>query len=150
MINKIQRSAGFTLVETLFVLSVFFMIASITVFLLKPHFTKIEKEFFFSNLAADLYYAQIYAIAHQSEVTVNFLPDQQFYYFRSRHHQRHLLKRTYSKEILIYEGSINLNFRFLADGNINKFGSFFIRIHDNRYKLTFLLGKGRFYVVKER
>lgn len=140
---------GFTLVETMIVLTVFIVIASITTFFLKPQFQVIDKQFFLTQLANDLYYAQLYAISNQVEVNVNILPDQHLYYFRVRQGNQELLRRVYSEEVLIYEGSLNLNFRYLADGNINKFGSFFIRIGNERYKLTTLLGKGRFYVVKE-
>lgn len=128
------------------VLSIFIIIATITAFQIKPQAHAVDKHFFLSQLSSDLYYAQLYAIANQTDVTVNFSPAEHEYYFYEKPGKGFLLERKYADNIEIYGGSLNLNFRFLPDGNINKFGSFFIRIDGVRYKITFLIGKGRFYI----
>ncbi|MFP5113585.1 competence type IV pilus minor pilin ComGD [Bacillaceae bacterium C204] len=137
---------GFTLIESLLVLSIFMIISSITVFSLKPQHSVLEDEAFLTQLKADLYYSQQYAISHQHEVTVVFLPAQYRYYMLLRPDLPPIVMRNYSTNIYLVEGSISLFFRFLNDGNVNQFGSFLIQTKNKTYQMTLLIGKGRFYV----
>ncbi|MBY0122406.1 competence type IV pilus minor pilin ComGD [Bacillus sp. S/N-304-OC-R1] len=145
----IRKQAGFTLIESLFVLSVFLLIASITAFLLKPQYTILERQHFISQLQADLLFAQAYALSHHLEVIVHILPEQNRYIIHEKQSERFLIEREIPDLITIREESMMLYFYFLADGNINRFGSFAIYAGKERYKFTFLIGKGRFYVAKE-
>jgi competence protein ComGD len=142
--NNAQK--GFTLIESLVVLSIFMIISSITVFSLKPQHSIIEDESFLTQLKRDLYFAQQYAISHQHEVSVVINPEQYRYYFILRTELPPILVRNYSKNISLTEGSIPLYFKFLGDGNVNKFGTIFIQTKNKKYLLTVLIGKGRFYV----
>jgi competence protein ComGD len=137
---------GFTLIESMLVLSIFMIISSITVFSLKPQHSVLEDEAFLTQLKADLYYSQQYAISHQHEVTVVFLPAQYRYYMLLRPDLPPIVMRNYSTNIYLVEGSIPLFFRFLNDGNVNQFGSFLIQTKNKTYQMTLLIGKGRFYV----
>ncbi|PLR85967.1 competence protein ComG [Bacillus canaveralius] len=143
----LRNESGFTLIESLFVLSIFLVVASVLVFTNKPHYVNTQKSIFFSELSGDLYFAQQYAIAHQEEVSVNFIPGDNYYYIRNR--EQIILKRDYPKGITVYEGTLKLRFQFQADGSIAKFGSFFVDIASNTYRVTFLIGKGRFYIEEE-
>ncbi|MGJ7921351.1 competence type IV pilus minor pilin ComGD [Neobacillus sp. LXY-4] len=140
---------GFTLTETLLVFSIFLVISFASLFLLKPQYYYLEKSVFFSQLKSDLFLAQQYAISHQTTITVNIMSERNYYYFRENINGPILLEREYSNEIKITEGTLPLYFQFLADGNISRFGSFFIRIGAETYRMTFQIGKGRFYVTKE-
>ncbi|MDP4085245.1 MAG: competence type IV pilus minor pilin ComGD [Bacillota bacterium] len=141
--------AGFTLIEALIVLSILFITSFIAVFTVKPQFDMTVTEEFISDLEADLFYAQAYAISHQREVTINILNTQFYYYIRDRSDLPLIVERNYSKNIQIQAGSLPLYFKFLPDGNVNKFGSLYISCHSKVYRLTVLLGKGRFYIVKQ-
>lgn len=137
---------GFTLIESLLVLSIFMIISSITVFSLKPQHSVLEDEAFLTQLKADLYYSQQYAISHQHEVSVVILPTQYKYYMLLRTDLPPILMRKYSRNIYLAEGSIPLYFKFLNDGNVNQFGTFLIQTKNKTYQMTVLIGKGRFYV----
>lgn len=137
---------GFTLIESLLVLSIFMIISSITVFSLKPQYSVLEDEAFLTQLKADLYYSQQYAISHQHEVSVVILPAQYKYYMVLRPDLPPIIMRNYSTNIYLAEGSIPFYFKFLSDGNVNQFGSFLIQTKNKKYQMTFLIGKGRFYV----
>jgi len=145
----ITTQKGFTLIETLLVLSIFLIISSITAFILQPQYNTMEDEAFLTQLKADLYYAQQYAIAHQHEVTVSFMPDEYNYFIYERNDLPRLVERYYSTNIHVYPGSLPLLFRFSTDGNVSKFGSFTIETKTKLYRITFLIGKGRFYVTEE-
>ncbi|MFF2448606.1 competence type IV pilus minor pilin ComGD [Neobacillus sp. NPDC058068] len=140
---------GFTLIESLVVLSIFMIISSVTVFSLKPQQPMIEEEAFITQLKADLYYAQNYAISHQHEVSVVFMPSQFKYYMYLRTDIPPFIVRNYSTNIYVNEGSLPLYFKFLIDGNVNKFGTLFIQTKRKDYRLTVLIGKGRFYVAEQ-
>lgn len=144
-----SREGGFTLLESLFVLSVFLVIASITAFLLKPQFLFLEKQLFLTQLKSDLLYAQQYAISHQLEVNVHILPEENLYYIRTSFDEEFIISREIPEVITVVEGSLKLFFQFQPDGNINRFGSFYILAGKDRYRFTFLIGRGRFYVAKE-
>ncbi|WML59755.1 competence type IV pilus minor pilin ComGD [Neobacillus sp. PS2-9] len=140
---------GFTLIESLLVLSIFMIISSVTVFTLKPQHTFMEKDSFFIQLKADLYYAQQYAISHQHEVLVQFVPKEYRYYMIYRAEERPIIERDYSHNVNFTEGTMPLSFKFLPDGNINKFGSLILYYRNKIYRLTFLIGEGRFYVSEQ-
>lgn len=144
-----NNQKGFTLTESLVVLSIFMILSSITVFSLKPQYSTIEDEAFLTQLQADLYYAQTYAISKQMDVTVIFFQNQYYYYIYTVSGQPPVVERHYSKNYYLNEGSIPLSFKILKDGNVNKFGSFFIRAPKKTYKMTILIGRGRFYVTEQ-
>ncbi len=144
--NQYQR--GFTLTETLVVLSAFMILASVTVFSLKPQNTRLEEKKFFKQLKADLYYAQNYAISHQHEVSVIVIPNQYRYYMILSYGEKPIVDRNYSTNFYITEGTMPLYFKFQHDGNVNQFGSIIIHSKNKIFRLVVLIGKGRFYVTE--
>jgi competence protein ComGD len=140
---------GFTLIESLLVLSIFLIISSVTVFTIKPQYEWKESEMFLTQLKADLLYGQQYAISHQQEVTVIFSEQQHSYYLRTSSSLPPFVVRNYSENITVSPGSLPLSFKFSPSGTINKFGSFFIQCGSKHYRFTFLIGKGRFYAIEE-
>lgn len=139
-------SKGFTLIESLLVLSVFMILTSVTVFYVKPQYNRTEKEEFMAMLQSDLMYAQQYAISHQHELTVNLLGGEHYYYIRDRVDLPMVAERTFANNIKILTGSFSLYFKITPGGNVNKFGSFYVQIGDRKYQVTLMIGKGRFYV----
>ncbi|MBT2707376.1 competence type IV pilus minor pilin ComGD [Bacillus sp. ISL-47] len=144
-----KNQQGFTLIESLFVLSIFIIIASITAVLVKPHFLYFEKQMFFSQLKSDLMYAQQYAITHHTDVVVQFVPDKHLYTAQVKLGSDIIISREYSALFEIRKGTMPLYFQYGPSGNTNKFGSFYINMGEERYLITFLIGRGRFYVAKE-
>lgn len=144
-----NKQKGFTLIESLLVLSIFMIISSITAFSLKPQYFRIEDNVFLTQLQADLLYGQQYAISHHCEVIVMFSEYKNEYSLNIRYDLPPIVERSYTAQIKVENGTLPLNFKFLSDGNVNKFGSFFIRTSDKSYRFTVLIGKGRFYVIEE-
>ncbi len=144
-----RSERGFTLAESLLVLSVFMIISSITAFTVKPQYEKAEVDSFLTQFQTDLYYAQQYSLAHQIETTVSIQADQHSYYIRTRFDQPLLVQRTYSNQIKVIPLSQPLFFKFTPDGNITKFGTLAIEADSKSYRMTFLIGKGRFYVTEK-
>jgi competence protein ComGD len=144
-----KSEKGFTLVESLLVLSIFLIISSITAFSVKPQYEMTLCDSFLTQFRADILIAQQYAISHQKEVIVNIVSDEHYYYVRDRYDLPFVINREYSGKILIATGSLPLYFKFLPDGNPSKFGSLQIQCGKKEFRMTFLLGMGRFYVIEE-
>lgn len=143
----LQSNRGFTLIETLFVLSIFFLIISLSFLLVRPQFAYLDKQLFFSQFKQDLFNAQQYAISNNKIVNVNIFPSSHRYYVKDQE-GKYIIDRIYSDKVKILAGSQNLYFRYNFNGNINTFGSLYIIIGNKQYKFTFHIGKGRFYVVQ--
>ncbi|MCM3765265.1 type II secretion system protein [Neobacillus niacini] len=137
------------MIESLVVLSIFMVLTTATVISLKPQHSVLNDEAFLTQLKADLFFAQAYAISHQQEVSVVFSPSNHSYSLLLRSGQDHLLDRSYSTDIELIEGTITLYFKYLHDGTVNKFGTFLIISRDKTYMMTILIGKGRFYVTEQ-
>ena len=145
----IKNKEGFTLIETLFVFSIFLIIATITSILLKPQFLYLEKRMFVSQLKSDLLYAQNYAITHQTDVAIQIVPEEKRYYAQVKFAADPIFSREYPGIIEIKEGTMPLYFQYGPGGITNKFGTFYVKTDNEQYKITFLIGRGRFYVEKE-
>lgn len=140
-----MKSNGFTLIETLIVLSIVAIVSSGSFILMKPSKNSLENHLFLTQFQSDLYIAQQNAISHQREVSVTIVPEQNYYYFRE-YNGKLILKRSYSPNITFKTSSLPWSFKFLPDGNVNQFGILYFQIGKKAYKLTMQLGKGRFYV----
>lgn len=143
-----MNSKGFTLVEILLVFSIFMVISSVTIIQLNPKRNMFENHLFLTQLQSDLYFAQQYAISHQQELTVVFDVQQNRYYFRTKFDGSAIIERKFPPKVSVNYGSLPLTFKILPDGNVNQFGTLNITIDRKEYRLTFLLGKGRFYIVE--
>lgn len=143
------NESGFTLIESLIVLSIFIIISYIAIFSFKPQYDRTLINKFLLEFQADMFFAQEYAISHQREVTITVDSAHFNYYIRDRVNLPLLIRRKYSKEIKISPGSLDLHYKFLPDGNVNQIGCFFISYKSDHYQFTILLGKGRFYVSKK-
>jgi competence protein ComGD len=142
-------SRGFTLIESLVVLSIVAVISFVTIFQINPNRNMLEHHLFLSQLQSDFYIAQQYAISHQQELTVVFDPQQKKYYIRVKYNDDYtIVEKNFPPKVSVKYGSLPLTFKILPDGNVNQFGSLYIYIGGKEYKLTFLLGKGRFYIVE--
>lgn len=142
------NDSGSTFIESLLVLSIVITISFVSLIPLKNQSTFQETSLFLYHLKADLLYAQQYAISHQKEVTVNIMPSQYFYYIRERT-GKNIFERHYSHSVKVEEGSMSLYIQFLPDGNVTRFGTIYIKIGNDLYKLTILIGKGRINIVKQ-
>jgi competence protein ComGD len=143
----LRNQKGFTLIESLIVLSIFLIISSITAFNFKPQYNSANDKAFISQLKADLYYGQQYAISHQMEVKVTFFELDHKYTLVSG--SKPIVERNHSPKIRVSQGTIPLFFKFNPTGNVDRFGTLFIRTPKKNYRLTVLIGKGRFYVIEE-
>ncbi|WP_394232936.1 competence type IV pilus minor pilin ComGD [Niallia oryzisoli] len=147
--------SGFTLIEMLFVLSIFLLISSISSILVRPQYLVYEKERFLSQFKADILYSQQYAISHQKQLNVYIYPKEKRYVVKEKLTNITILERNFPKSIQMEKGTMagsgmtNMGFELSKSGKLNQFGTCYFLVDHERYKITFQIGAGRFYVVKE-
>jgi competence protein ComGD len=147
-----KNQNGFTLIEILFVLSIFLVIASVSTISIRPQYLKSEKEHFLSNLKADLFYSQQYAISQQKHLVVFILPNENRYFVKEKLSSKYIVERSIPKGVTVENGTLgalSIDFEIEPDGGVNRFGTFYFTIGKERYKITLQIGVGRLYVVKE-
>ncbi|MCD8502253.1 MAG: prepilin-type N-terminal cleavage/methylation domain-containing protein [Bacillaceae bacterium] len=142
-----STNKGFTLFEMLIVLMILSVVISITY----GSATKISKSqmrnHFIEQLYLDLYYAQSIAITHRKITMASFNNTKSRYVIRQGLETKVI--RPYNANVIVLPSTIGLNdVVFLPDGNIQRSGSLLLNFDDEYYKLTILLGRGRFYIEK--
>ena len=146
------NQSGFTLIESLIVLSVFLLIASLSIYLIKPHYLLFEKERFISIFTSDILFSQQYAISQQRKLFVYIDLIENDYYVLDTVTNKRIIDREIPASVEIVQGTLgkrDIEFFILPDGGTTKFGTFYFKVEQNQYKVVFQIGAGRFYVVKE-
>lgn len=142
---SLKSNAGFTLIESLFVFSIFTVIATVSFIMFRPTSSVSDEKLFFTLFKSDMYFAQAYAMTNKSYVNVNIIPHQHRYYIKDQS-GKILIDREYSEHFLVDKGSQYLYYRYLPTGNINTFGTLYMYAQDQHYKIIFYIGKGRIHV----
>jgi competence protein ComGD len=148
---KLNQS-GFTLIESIIVLSIFLLVSSLSIFLIKPHYVLFEKERFISLFTSDILFSQQYAISHQRRLFVFIDYNENYYYVQDTETNKRIIDREIPSSVKIEQGTLgkmDIEFDILPDGGTTKFGTFSFNIEQNVYKVVFQIGAGRFYVIKE-
>ncbi|QOR65505.1 type II secretion system protein [Cytobacillus suaedae] len=143
-----NNQRGFTLIEILLVLTVLSVITSVSFLQLKPVVEAKKIQSFFQTLENDLLFAQNYAMSHSESVYVYFMDHEFHYKVLVGSSKREVLRRNYSNNITIPYNNLTHGVIYLSNGNLSKSGTILFDIKGEVYKITFLLGKGRFYVTQ--
>ncbi|PKG25712.1 competence type IV pilus minor pilin ComGD [Niallia nealsonii] len=144
MINE----KGFTLLEMMVALSIFMILLSLSFLVFKPQMEMVKGNTFFTQLQADLFYAQSYALSHQMRMYVQFTPSKKEYAIKGDIATGEIIYRKYDETIVINEDRVSFNFSILPNGNMSKFATYPFSIDEKKYTLTIQIGQGRFYVTK--
>ncbi|MED1205144.1 competence type IV pilus minor pilin ComGD [Heyndrickxia acidicola] len=141
----LRSRKGFTLIEMLVVLSVTVILISLGGLSFKPLSFMMDRKMFISQLEADLYYAQSYAINRRIEVYVQFYAEAGRYVATDSNHVR-IIDRTFSPSTKILSGTNLTAFSITPDGNISRFGTMYFKAGNEKIKLVVNIGRGRFSV----
>lgn len=144
-----KHQFGFTLIEMLFVLSIFLIIISISAALIRPQYLMVEKERFYSQLKSDLLYAQQYAISRQQPVVVYLRPQENKYLISENLGGNLIVEREFSKAIEFGQGTLKPIFQFGNNGSIAQFGTVQFSVGEQKYVITIQIGVGRIKIAKE-
>jgi competence protein ComGD len=140
-----NSNKGYTLVETLLVLSTFLLIVTLSVQLLPTSIEKMKVKQFVKQIEGDLYYAQAYAMSHESSIFI-YLHNE--YYEMYSVKEGTIFKKTVPSIIQFKDGTLGLNIAFRSTGTAIASGVAYIHSEQERYKLTVYVGTGRFKLEK--
>ncbi|MFB4166460.1 competence type IV pilus minor pilin ComGD [Virgibacillus sp. JSM 102003] len=138
---------GFTLIEVLFVLSVW----SVILILSAPlHFSILEKQKeanFMKTLEMDLLYMQSKSYNSRSYFRLTFTGNES-YFIAEDYHIKSLVQRKIPEGWKINYLTMS-SIAFNNEGTVIEPGAITIQTKSNKYKVTCPLGKGRCYIVKQ-
>ncbi|RDI41163.1 competence protein ComGD [Falsibacillus pallidus] len=136
---------GFTLIEMMVVLSVFTVIMAAGLTKMERIPSVLEREFFISELKADLYYAQSYAVSRKETVYIKFYSaSDQYRAYRIRDNKV-LFDKKLPDSVDLLDSNLQ-SFMISGDGDISKFGTLNFSVYQKVVHMKIFIGKGRFVV----
>ncbi|MEN2765995.1 competence type IV pilus minor pilin ComGD [Ornithinibacillus xuwenensis] len=141
---RTTNQKGFTLIESLVVLTIWLMILSLSVPLINSLYHKKTEEFFFNTLQYDILYVQSQAIGSNDYVRI--ILEKQSYILVDSANQETI--RKLPKGWSLDRRTLD-TISFNSNGAIRKAGTIQIQTNRTKYKIVFPLGKGRGYIVKQ-
>jgi competence protein ComGD len=148
LLRQMANKNGFTLIEMLLVLSIVSILSLLSVTWSLSAISKQEREQFINTLENDtLYIQQVTSIKGSVEQRPYITFKEDFYtiYFTKR---RKPIIRNYPSGVRI-DTRKHQYLKFEQNGNIHQPRSMDLFMGDERYKIIFPFGKGRFYLEKE-
>ena len=141
----ICSKSGYTLVETLLVLSIFLIIMVISIVTVPRYIEKREIESFLQQLSHDLHFAQALALHDQTLYRVNLNTSSDFYMITQN--TKRVLTREFPEGVTFVRGSSTLNsvITAYANGSLSQTGTWIFRTKHYTYEFKTLLGEGRHY-----
>ena len=143
--HVLKGSKGFTLIETLIVLSVATLMLSFSIITINTFTVYMEKKMFIDQIQTDLYYAHAVAVGRKETLTVRFSPSGQRYEVVLRSKGKTIIEKRLPSSIYI-ESSNLPSFTITPDGTVSNFGKVTFRQNDRVFELNFSIGRGRFYI----
>ncbi|WP_244658419.1 competence type IV pilus minor pilin ComGD [Priestia megaterium] len=140
------KQKGFTLIEMLMVLFIVQVMMFSIIVAIRPLVEYYKITLFLRQLQSDTFYVQQTAMNRESPIKINFAPKGAEYIVSDS--RAVLYKRAYDSTIQITFGSGNSTIQYNKNGNISQAKTIFISNQKFKYKVTFQIGRGRFYVDK--
>ncbi|MBF2489758.1 competence type IV pilus minor pilin ComGD [Listeria marthii] len=139
-----MKTNGFTLLEMLLVMSISFMLITLTIFPIANTLSTLAEKQLLEEAKSTIYLAQINAVTTKQDTIISFDPVKN-QLTASTNSQ--LLNTISFADTIKLTHSKTENFRFSSsDGSINRFSTIRLASSANNYKLIFQIGKGRFRI----
>lgn len=145
-----RNEGGFTLLEMMIVLAVFIVCFGAALIPLRTVAENVRDRQFFEQVERDLFAAQAYAVAKNKNVIVDFLEAEGSHYhiYTFEQPRKTIMLREIPDRFLLDRRGIS-SIKFLRTGTTNRFGTLYFTAGEKNIKLTFLIGRGRFYFSEE-
>ncbi|MFY4776301.1 competence type IV pilus minor pilin ComGD [Metabacillus sp. RGM 3146] len=147
--RKQRSEEGFTLIESLLVLTIFMLLSITAIVNVKPvqeHFIITQ---FFEQFEKDILFAQQHAITEHTRFYFVYSHNAKSYSIRkSGTVVNKIISRNFDSSITISNLTLPNTFSFDSQGNISDSGSLLVEYLTHKYLVKFYLGKGRFHVEK--
>jgi competence protein ComGD len=147
-LNWAFNQQGYLLLETLLTASIFLILFPLVTLKVNEIYEAKQFNLFIDSFEATLYHAQMTALSEHRFVFVQMNNTSHEVYTYNTFSER-LQTLNVPSNVQFQRGNLSLTLRFSPDGNITQAGSLYILSNQLTYKLTLLLGQGRFYVEKQ-
>lgn len=142
--RRLQPNKGFTLMETVIVISIVTVMTGTSVFILQPFQSQKPAQLFFKALEQDLLYAQQYAISNKKTIVLLFDPGNHRYIgTEGGISPKRLYTVSYDSDILLTPSTMEARVQFTPDGRLSDSGTIVVQYRKKRYNMIFYMGMGR-------
>ncbi len=126
-------------------LSIFFIIVSVSVSAVSKNAEKKEIENFLEQLSSDFYYAQIFAISNGLNANTSFVIDRARSEYKVQSGIRTIFVRQIPSSISYQQGSLDSKLTITQMGHVSAFGNWRFTTKNYKYAFVVLIGRGRHY-----
>ncbi|RCW65382.1 competence type IV pilus minor pilin ComGD [Saliterribacillus persicus] len=148
--EDIKEQKGFTLIETLLVLSVLIIFLSIGGAFHYKTFDSYQYQTFYQLFEKDIIYLQQLSVTSNDSYALYFDLSNNSYQIKKSGIGTILLSREFPKAWTIRQNTLKLPLSFSKDGTIKNPGAIKVETTHNDYFITFPFGKGRCYSEKSK
>jgi len=146
-----KKQAGFTLIESLLILIIAAGLLLLPTLSIDRITESIQIDLFFREMTAKMTMMHNHTLLHNERTSVQFAPQNELIRFRVSGQPTHPLNTeiSFADKPYTLERSTYHEFSFKAEtGNVSGSDTIHFNTTEGNYKLTYLLGSGRFYVQK--
>ncbi|WP_078552872.1 competence type IV pilus minor pilin ComGD [Bacillus alkalicellulosilyticus] len=143
-----SKEQGYSLPELIITLSILSILTGLVMVSFQPLQAAHKKQHFLTQFQNEVYFAQQLAISTGISTSV-LISNTQGTYAVSQYNTS-LYRRTFDNQSIFFQrGSIGIHdIMYQYNGNISKSGTLLVEVDNEKYRIVFLLGKGRFYIEK--
>lgn len=145
----VRNDHGFTLLEAMIVVAVITIMLTFSLITFQTFSEMMQRKTFIGQLKTDLYYLHSLAINQQKSIVFQFSVRNNQYEARFKDDNEtskdEIFKRKLPQQIKIEKSNLP-SFVITPDGNVSNFGTVHFRQQEKTFKITFYIGRGRFYV----
>ncbi|MFD3447746.1 competence type IV pilus minor pilin ComGD [Microbacteriaceae bacterium 4G12] len=135
---------GFTLLETLLVLFIVSVLATVGYMNLQPIYEHRKIEQFVEQFQQDVIFMQQAALSNNRRYALRLYPEQHKYNITQVGAENATLVRYYDSQLNIDIGTLPQPLTYRENGNINRAGTMYVSYKNRKYSIVFQIGKGRF------
>ncbi|MDL4841557.1 competence type IV pilus minor pilin ComGD [Aquibacillus rhizosphaerae] len=143
-----RQEQGFTLIETLIVLSIVSLFLVIGLSFQSHSLYQNQANQFFRLFQSDVLYLQQISMVSRDNAYLTILPNEHSYEIKTGGLGEVLVKREYPKNWLVDLNTLSAPISFTINGTIKKPGMFYVKTPTRKYSIYFPFGKGRSYIIE--
>ncbi|MBD1378835.1 competence type IV pilus minor pilin ComGD [Metabacillus arenae] len=145
----LHNQKGFTLIESIVVLSIVSILSAIGWAAFQPMYEKKAVEHFFEQMEEDILYAQHYSLVHKVPTVLSFSNHAYQAVSYGKAGAKTIIERSIKNGFTFQKSTMDPEIRFTDRGTVSKSGTFLVSYQGKTYSIIVYLGSGRFNVKEQ-